>query len=52
MTIPTAVGGGGGEQGLGAALCRRFATEGYHASRSWYAASAKSARNCNRRGHV
>ena len=33
MTIPTA-GGVGVEQGLGAALCRRFATEGYHVSRS------------------
>jgi hypothetical protein len=33
MTIPTA-GGVGVEQRLGAALCRRFATEGYHVSRS------------------
>lgn len=33
MAIPTA-GGVGVEQGLGAALCRRFATEGYHVSRS------------------
>jgi len=30
MTLPTAVGGGVGvEQGLGAELCRRLATEGY-----------------------
>jgi hypothetical protein len=36
MTIPTAV---GVEQGLDAALCRRFETEGYHVSRSWYAVS-------------
>jgi len=53
MTIPTAVGGGVCvEQGLGAALCRRFATEGYHVFRSWYAAPAKFPRNCNRHGHV
>jgi hypothetical protein len=33
MTIPAA-GGVGVEQGLGAALCRCFATESYHVSRS------------------
>jgi hypothetical protein len=32
MTIPTAVGGVGVEQGLGSALCRRLATEGSHVS--------------------
>jgi len=53
MTLPTAVGGGVGvEQGLGAELCRRLATEGYRVSPSWYATSAKFARNCNRHGDV